>query len=80
MEKLRELDPALYRAANEVEDPRARSEEEMELLKTMKGPEKKAAEARIRGLFPREMRVPTDTPPRDGWNYNWSPPSRAISQ
>ncbi|TCD70124.1 hypothetical protein EIP91_004853 [Steccherinum ochraceum] len=78
MEKLRELDPVLYRAANELEDPRARSEEETELLKTLKGPEKKAMEARIRGLFPRELRVPTETPSRDGWNYNWTPPSRTV--
>ncbi|KAH8099690.1 hypothetical protein BXZ70DRAFT_210662 [Cristinia sonorae] len=76
MEKLRELDLQRYRAANELEDPRARSEEELELLKTAKAPEKKAMEARIRGLFPRELRVPTETPSRDGWNYDWVPPSR----
>lgn len=79
MEKLHELEPKLYQAANELEDPRARSEEETELLQTMKGPEKKAAEARIRGLFPREIRVPTDTPSREGWNYTWTPPSRTTS-
>jgi large subunit ribosomal protein L40 len=73
MELLREVDMFLYLGANEEEDPRARSEAEIELLKTMKGTERKALESRIRGLFPRELRIPTDTPSRDGWNYHWKP-------
>ncbi|KAH9929701.1 uncharacterized protein B0H18DRAFT_1084059 [Fomitopsis serialis] len=70
---LREVDPKLYREANQEEDPRARSPEEVELAKTLKAPEKRALESRIRGLFPREIRIPTDTPSRDGWNYDWKP-------
>ncbi|KAH9949375.1 hypothetical protein B0H21DRAFT_728683 [Amylocystis lapponica] len=73
MEVLRELDSKLYLEANKGEDPRARSQEEQELVKTLKGAEKKVVEARIRGLFPRELRVPTETPSRTGWNYEWTP-------
>jgi len=63
----------LYREANRREDPRARSEAERELAKTLKTTEIRTLEARIRGLFPRELRVPTDTPPREGWNYDYKP-------
>lgn len=73
MDKLRELDPKLYYEANKEEDPRGRSQAEAELFKSLKGPQKKALESRIRGLFPRELRIPTDTPPRDGWNYDYTP-------
>jgi large subunit ribosomal protein L40 len=73
MKVLAEVDPHLYVEANKREDPRGRSDEELELLKSIKGSEKRALEARIRGLFPRELRIPTDTPPRDGWNYEWKP-------
>ena len=73
METLRKLDKRLYTGANVEEDPRMRTEAEIELSKTLKGPEKKALESRIRGLFPRELRIPTDTPPRDGWNYEFEP-------
>jgi len=75
---LSEVDPHMYMEANRREDPRARSEEEIELLKSMRGSEKRAVEARIRGLFPRELRIPTDTPPRDGWNYEWQPFQRPF--
>ena len=73
METLRLVAPGLYAEANKEEDPRARSEAETELLKKLKGPEKKAVESRIRGLFPRESRMPTDTPPRNGWTYEYTP-------
>lgn len=73
MDKLRELDPRLYHEANKEEDPRGKSPAEAELYKTLKGPEKKALESRIRGLFPRELRIPTDSPPRDGWTYDYTP-------
>ncbi|KAI0673593.1 hypothetical protein C8Q78DRAFT_637195 [Trametes maxima] len=76
METLREVAPELYVEANKDEDPRARSAAEMELLKKLKGPEKKAVEARIRGLFPRELRIPTDTPPKNGWVYDFTPVTR----
>lgn len=70
---LRELDTMLYNEANKEEDPRQKTEEEREKLSTIKGREKRAFESRIRGLFPRELRIPTDTPSRTGWNYDWSP-------
>jgi len=73
MEVLREVDPKLYSEANKEEDPRARSKAEAEFSKTLRVPERKALEARVRGLFPRELRIPTDTPPRDGWSYEWNP-------
>ncbi|KAI1794006.1 hypothetical protein LXA43DRAFT_999314 [Ganoderma leucocontextum] len=73
METLRLVAPNLYEEANKEEDPRARSPAETGLLKKLKGPEKKAVEARIRGLFPRELRMPTDTPPRNGWTYDFTP-------
>ncbi|KAI0756544.1 hypothetical protein C8Q80DRAFT_1348924 [Daedaleopsis nitida] len=73
METLRQVSPELYASVNKEEDPRARSAAETDLLKRLKGPEKKAVEARIRGLFPRELRMPTDTPPRNGWIYDFTP-------
>ncbi|KAI8981202.1 hypothetical protein BD414DRAFT_491970 [Trametes punicea] len=73
METLRLVAPKLYAEANKEEDPRARSPREIDLLKKLKGPEKKAVEARIRGLFPRELRIPSDTPPRNGWTYEFTP-------
>jgi large subunit ribosomal protein L40 len=76
MAELETLSPVLFREANLVEDPRRRSEAEVEAMKTMKTNEKKAFEGRIRGLFPREMRIPTDTPPTTGWNHDWAPPKR----
>ncbi|EPQ60143.1 hypothetical protein GLOTRDRAFT_52048 [Gloeophyllum trabeum ATCC 11539] len=73
MDELYKLDNHLYIEANRPEDPRARSAKELELVKGLRGSERKAMEARIRGLFPRELRVPTDTPSRLGWNYDWQP-------
>jgi large subunit ribosomal protein L40 len=78
MQELYEIDSHLYMEANKQEDSRSRSAEEQKLLKTMKATEGRALDARIRGLFPREMRLPTDTPPRHGWNYDWKPFHRPI--
>ncbi|KAG9222343.1 hypothetical protein CCMSSC00406_0002678 [Pleurotus cornucopiae] len=78
MEELEKVDSKLFMEANKPEDPRARSQTEMELAKTLKGSEKKTLEARIRGLFPRELRIPADTPSRTGWNYDWKPLQRPL--
>ena len=78
MDELYKLDPKLYLEANRSEDPRARSKAEMELMKTLKMSEMRTLAARIRGLFPRELRIPTDTPARTGWNYEWKPFPRPI--
>jgi large subunit ribosomal protein L40 len=75
---LEQVDMFLYLGANKEEDPRERSEAEVELLKGMKGTERKTLEARIRGLFPRELRIPTDTPSRNGWKYDWKPFPRPL--
>ncbi|KAI0043537.1 hypothetical protein FA95DRAFT_1524124 [Auriscalpium vulgare] len=73
MDELEKIDPHLFREANRPEDPRVRSQEEVAMAKTLRGVERKALEARPPGLFPRELRVPTDTPSRDGWKYEWKP-------
>lgn len=73
MTELEVADPRSFTEANRPEDPRARSVTEVELAKTLRGPERRAVEARIRGLFPREMHPPPDTPSPAGWNYDWKP-------
>ncbi|KAF8079065.1 hypothetical protein FPV67DRAFT_94289 [Lyophyllum atratum] len=78
MEELERVDSRLYMEANKREDPRARTEAERELAKKLKTTEVRTLEARIRGLFPRELRVPTDTPPRSGWNYECKPFPRPL--
>jgi len=78
MHELQRIDERLYREANRQEDPRARSDAEREVAKSMKTTEIRTLEARIRGLFPRELRVPTDTPPREGWNYDYKPFPRPL--
>jgi large subunit ribosomal protein L40 len=78
MEELEKIDTRLYLEANRQEDSRARSEAERQLAKTLRSSELRAVEARIRGLFPRELRVPTDTPPLSGWNYEWNSIQRPL--
>ncbi|KAF8516080.1 hypothetical protein JB92DRAFT_2911494 [Gautieria morchelliformis] len=78
MIELDRLNPRLAHEANKPEDPRIRTEAEVALLKTLRGTERLAVEGRIRGLFPREMRIPTDTPPRSGWNHDWKPPTTRV--
>lgn len=71
MDMLHAVDPRLYLEANKKDDPRARSAEEMEVVKRGKTAEIRAMESRVRGLFPRELRIPTETPSRTGWKYEW---------
>ncbi|KAF8963877.1 hypothetical protein BDZ97DRAFT_957223 [Flammula alnicola] len=78
MDVLHEIDPKLYMEANKKDDPRARTPEEMEMMKKLKASEIRAMEARIRGLFPRELRLPTDTPSRGGWKYEWKSFQRPL--
>ncbi|KAH7922864.1 hypothetical protein BV22DRAFT_1093911 [Leucogyrophana mollusca] len=78
MEELEKIDSRLFMEANKQEDPRARSEAEVAALKNMSEPEKRAIESRPRGLFPRELRVPTDTPPKHGWAHEWRPFARPL--
>lgn len=76
MDELEKIDARLFSEANRVEDPRQRGAAETKLAKTLRGVEKKVLESRLPGLFPRELRVPTDTPARDGWKYDWTPSIR----
>ncbi|KAJ7103119.1 hypothetical protein B0H15DRAFT_767868 [Mycena belliarum] len=78
MEELKSIDMKLFMEANEVEDPRRRSEVEMKLMRSMPVLEARAMDARIRGLFPRELKIPADTPSKTGWNYEWKPIERPI--
>jgi large subunit ribosomal protein L40 len=78
MDELERVDMFLFLGANKVEDPREASESELQLLKKFTGTERRVLQARIRGLFPRELRLPTDTPSRDGWNYEWKPFPRPL--
>lgn len=78
MTELAALDMRLAIEANRVEDPRKRTEEEMHILKNTRGVERVIAEAkiegRITGLFPRELKLPVDTPSKEGWNHVWKTP------
>ncbi|KAJ6520264.1 hypothetical protein C8R45DRAFT_54985 [Mycena sanguinolenta] len=78
MDELKKIDLRLYMEANKVEDPRARSGVEMEMMKQLPALEARAFDARIRGLFPREMKVPAETPSKTGWDYNWKPIERPL--
>ncbi|KAL0580701.1 hypothetical protein V5O48_001342 [Marasmius crinis-equi] len=78
MDELSKIDSHLYYEANKPSDPRVRTQEDQQAMKSMKAPEARAYDARIRGLFPREMRIPTDTPSRNGWNYDFNPVKRPI--
>lgn len=73
MEELEKIDSRLYMEANKSEDPRLWNPVDVEKGKELRGAEKRAYEWRIRGLFPRELRLPTDTPSRNGWDYHWKP-------
>lgn len=73
MAQLELADKRSYTEANRLEDPRGFSPAELEASSKLRGSEKRAVEARIRGLFPREMRAPPETPSRDGWDYKWKP-------
>ncbi|KAG8950659.1 hypothetical protein FRC04_007284 [Tulasnella sp. 424] len=80
MAKLKELDRRLYDLATAKIDPRGILADDAEEVKHLRGPAQKFHTARVQGLFPREMWIPTETPRKDGWNYNWTaPPTTASS-
>jgi len=78
MEELEKIDSTLYMGANKVEDPRTWTAAELEKSSQLRGAEKRAFDWRIRGLFPRELRLPTDTPSRNGWDYQWKPLGESV--
>lgn len=82
MTELAQLDMRLAIEANRVEDPRQRTEEENKILSNARGSERAVAEAwingRIPGLFPRELKLPVDTPSKEGWDHDWKPPLSRI--
>ncbi|CAG7847570.1 SubName: Full=Probable mitochondrial aconitate hydratase {ECO:0000313/EMBL:CCA69000.1} [Serendipita indica DSM 11827] len=80
MDDLEKTDLRLYRIATSKPDPRKMEADQEQELKGYRGADKRAIEARIEGLFPRELRIPTDTPPRDGWIYDWKPPVKAADK
>jgi large subunit ribosomal protein L40 len=80
MDDLEQTDATLYRIATSKPDPRAVDQETAESLKEYRGAERRALEARVEGLFPRDLRIPTDTPSRDGWNYDWTPPLQSSEK
>lgn len=73
--ELEKVDAGLFYEATITRDPRKLTKDEAEELKNLKGPARNAAAARIEGLFPREMRLPTDTPRTAGWDHAWKAPS-----
>ena len=77
MTELERDHPAWYRAAKVKPDPRGVSKEDEAEVRQYRGTSRAAVEARsIEGFFPRDLRVPVDTPPRDGWQYEWAPPRK----
>jgi len=81
MGELEREHPAWYRAAKVKVDPRGVSKEDEAEFRLYRGTARLAVEARsVEGFFPRELRVPTDTPPRDGWQYDWTPPSKYMDK
>lgn len=76
VQELEQVDQRLYHWATVPRDQRRLIKPEAEALRGTKGSVRKALEARIEGLFPRELRVPTDTPSTNGWDYDWKPPGQ----
>ena len=70
MSELERIDPHRFKACNVQEDPRVR----------IQGDSKKVRrdDSRLPGLFPREMRIPTDTPSRTGWVYDLGTRTRLV--
>ncbi|KZT04075.1 uncharacterized protein LAESUDRAFT_738033 [Laetiporus sulphureus 93-53] len=66
MEVLMKISPNLYAEASKEEDLCVWTRKETDFAKTLRISERKTLEARVRGLFPRELRIPTDTQSRDG--------------
>ncbi|KAG8862804.1 hypothetical protein FRB96_000814 [Tulasnella sp. 330] len=80
MDKLKKLDRRLYDIAVAKVDPRGILPDDAEDLKPLKGPARRFWLSRVQGLFPREMWIPTDTPRKNGWSYEWkAPPSSTGS-
>lgn len=76
VEELKSVDDRLFHWATVPRDQRRLIKPEAEALRGTKGSVRKALEARIEGLIPRELRVPTETPSANGWDYDWKPPAR----
>jgi len=81
MTELERAHPLWYRSAKVKPDPRGVSKEDEAEFRLYRGTARTAVEARsIEGFFPRELRVPVDTPPRDGWQYDWAPPRKYMAK
>ncbi|EJU00062.1 hypothetical protein DACRYDRAFT_90110 [Dacryopinax primogenitus] len=74
LDELKMCDEKLYRLAVYKPNMRKLSPEERDAMKGLKSSAaRRAIEARNESLFPRELRIPTDTPSRKGWDHNWTP-------
>jgi len=74
MDELERVDIHLARMASVKDDPTLRSTEDAEIASKVKGVARRMLDARLPGFFPREMRVPTETPAKGGWDHHWRPP------
>jgi large subunit ribosomal protein L40 len=80
VDQLKEVDERLFHWATVPRDQRRVIKPELEALRGTKGPVRRALEAKIEGLFPREMRLPTDTPSIGGWNHDWKPRQAPVTR
>ncbi|KZT55432.1 putative mitochondrial aconitate hydratase [Calocera cornea HHB12733] len=72
LDELERVDDKLYKMAIYKPNVRKLTEEEREAMKGVRGhAARRAVEAKNERLFPRELRLPTDTPRRDGWDHDW---------
>lgn len=71
MTELEKVDRWLADEANRKDDPTKRTAEDLERLAKLRGIAKRGLDVRLPGLFPRDMRIPTDTPPKGGWDHDW---------
>ncbi|CDZ96798.1 hypothetical protein [Phaffia rhodozyma] len=70
-EELRVSYPSFYELASEENKPsgQAGPAENKDIKNLLNGVEQ--GKGKVEGLFPREMRVFTETPGKDGWDYEW---------
>lgn len=71
MSELERIDTHRFKGCNMVEDPTARTKERSKVSRRN--------DSRLPGMFPREMRIPTNTPPRIGWVYDWGTKARSVA-
>jgi len=80
LDRLKEIKPLLYQVVvsrgsttGEVVEIRNGGEEMVEKNKAPGGGTAPQTGVRVGGVFPIDLKIPTDTPSRKGWNYGWKP-------